>query len=91
MARRDDMMRALPRLIASLVACVVVAGLVSAVVLGLIPATHRAALRFACPAGTPCSELKTVLVLAAPGVALALATIVGTFAFAFIRAKRRAA
>lgn len=87
--RQDDMVRALPRLIVSLAICVLVAGLVSALVFGLIPATHRAAAHYSCPGGTVCTDLGTVLVLALPGVALAMSTIVGTFIYAFVRARRR--
>ena len=86
--RQDDMVRALPRLIVSLAICVLVAGLVSALVFELIPATHRAAARYSCPDGTVCTDLGTVLV-SLPGVALAMSTIVGTFIYAFVRARRR--
>jgi hypothetical protein len=78
--------RSVASLLVSLVASFGVAGAASAIVLGLIPATRHAAQRHACADGSGCTS--AYLLLAVPGLALALATLVGAVAWAIVRVRR---
>ncbi len=81
-----DASRSVPSLIVSLVVSFLVAGLASTLILGLIPGSRHAALRYACADYAPCTY--AYLVLALPGLAVALCTLVGAVAWAIVRVRR---
>jgi len=87
MGQRQAVNRSVPSLLVSLVVSFMVAGGVSALILGLIPATRHASFRIACASDSSC--VSGVLLLAVPGFSLALATLIGASIWAVISVKRQ--